>query len=109
MKSGSIVMSKIPRTELEWEFDAESGEYRNCCVWFDDYNTLHKQLASVVRSWITDRVPEILEKETAKVTDEFNRDRTKVELITAFNDILGKRVDEMQGIINDIKKQDKEG
>lgn len=109
MKSGSIVMSKIPKTELEWEFDAESGEYRNCCVWFDDYNTLHKQLASVVRSWITDRVPEILEKETAKVTDEFNRDRTKVEFITAFNDILGKRVDEMQDIINDIKKQDKEG
>ena len=34
MKSGSIVVAKIPETTLEWmEPDEKTGTLRNCCVW----------------------------------------------------------------------------
>ena len=39
MKSGSITMVKVPTTTVDW---ASGDELPNCCVWFNDYDTLHK-------------------------------------------------------------------
>ena len=49
IKSGSITMCKLPQNELEWA-KLDDGNLPNCCVWFNDYDTLHKQIASVVRA-----------------------------------------------------------
>ena len=77
----------------------------NCCVWFDTYDTLHKQLASVIRSWITDKVPTLLEEEGNKVCEKYSYDRTKKEFMEYVNDVLGRRKAEMSDLIIQIKNK----
>ena len=107
IKSGAITMCKVPETELDWASN-EDGTLPNCCVWFNDYSTLHKQLASVVRSWIMDKVPAVLEEEGKKVLEKYSYDKTKGELLTYVNDTLGKRKKEMEELIIQIKAKKEE-
>lgn len=107
IKSGSITMCKIPETELDWAL-SDNDSLPNCCVWFDTYDTLHKQLASVVRSWITDKVPTLLEEEGEKVCAKYSYDRTKGELMTYVNDVLNRRKTEMEDLIMQIKNKKEE-
>jgi len=103
MKSGSITMVKVPRTEVEW---ASGDELPNCCVWFDNYDTLHKQIASVVRSWVTDKVPPVLAEEAKKITSEYTEERTKKEFIEYLTSVLDKRKKEMEELLIQVKKQE---
>jgi len=105
MKSGSITMVKVPNTSLDW---ADGEELPNCCVWFNDYDTLHKQLASVVRSWITDKIPGILEEETKKVLSKFSYEETQKEFLSYLHGVLDKRKAEMEELIRQVKKQENE-
>jgi hypothetical protein len=103
MKSGSIVMVKVPTTEVDW---AAGEELPNCCVWFNDYDTLHKQIASVVRSWITDKVPPILAEEAKKTLEKYTRENSKKEFIDYVESVLGKRKKEMEELLTQVKKQE---
>ena len=105
MKSGSIVMVKVPTTEVEW---ASGDELPNCCVWFNDYDTLHKQIASVVRAWITDKIPPILAEEAKKTVEKYTRENSKKEFIDYVDKILGKRKKEMEELIIQIKNKKEE-
>jgi len=105
MKSGSITMVKVPNTSLDW---ADGEELPNCCVWFNDYDTLHKQLASVVRSWITDKVPPVLAEEAKKTLGNYNREKTKKEFIDYVTSVLERRKKEMEELLTQVKKQEEE-
>ena len=105
MKSGSIVMVKVPNTEVDW---ANGEELPNCCVWFNDYDTLHKQIASVVRSWITDKVPPVLAEEAKKTLEGYNRDKTKKEFIDYVTSVRERRKKEMEELLTQVKKQEEE-
>ena len=103
MKSGSITMVKMPKTTVDW---ASGDELPNCCVWFDDYDTLHKQIASVVRSWITDKIPPVLAEEAKKTLENFSREKTKKEFIGYLTSVLGRRKKEMEELLIQVKKQE---
>ena len=103
MKSGCITLVKVPDTELDWASD-ENGELPNCCVWFNDYDTLHTQIASIVRSWITDKVPTILEENAKKLLEGFSYEKSKQEFIGYLGKILGKRKEEMEKLIEQVKE-----
>jgi hypothetical protein len=105
MKSGSITMVKVPNTSLDW---AEGEELPNCCVWFNDFDTLHKQLASVVRSWITDKIPPVLEEESKKVLSKFSYEDTEREFLSYLHGVLDKRKAEMEELLTQVKKQEEE-
>jgi len=102
IKSGSITMCKVTDTELDWATD-ENGNLTNACIWFNDFDTLHKQLASVVRSWITDNIPTVLEDEGKKVCSKFDYEKTKGEFITYVSDTLERRANEMKELITQVK------
>lgn len=101
MKSGSIVMCKVPSTDLDWA-TSEDGTLPNCCVWFDNFDTLHKQIASVVRSWVTDKVPSVLEDESKKILETMSRDKTKKEILSYVNEILNKRKKDMEELMAQV-------
>ena len=103
IKSGSITMVKVPDTTLDW---ADGDELPNCCVWFNDYDTLHKQLASVVRSWITDKIPAVLDEEGKKVLANYSYDKTKKEFMEYVDSVLAKRKAEMEELLTQVKKQE---
>lgn len=105
IKSGAITMCKVPTTEYDWAAVSEDGSLPNCCVWFNDYDTLHKQLASVVRSWITDKVPTVLAEEGEKILKTFSKDQTVFEIREYVNSVLQKRKEEMVNLVTQIKSK----
>lgn len=107
MKSGSITMVKVPRTSWDWA-DSEDGSLPNCCVWFNDYDTLHKQIASVVRSWITNKVPTVLATEAEKVYSKYTEENTKEQILNYVSDVLDRRKKEMEDLMVQIKNKKEE-
>ena len=109
MKSGSIVIAKIPNTPLKWVDDDENSiTLRNCCVWFDDFNNVHKQIASVVRSWITDNVPEVIYEESKKVSNMYPEDITIKQFTEYIAGVLNSRRKELEALIRNVEKDNKE-
>ena len=105
MKSGSIVIAKIPDAPLKWmDSDNENTtELRNCCVWFDDFHSMHRQLASVIRSWTTDNVPEIIYDESKKATELYSADKTIEEFTNYLAKVFDGRRKELEAIIDRIE------
>ena len=56
LKSGSILIAKVPQTTPEWMF--ENNDYRFGIIWVDSYDMLHDVIASVVRGWTRDDIVE---------------------------------------------------
>ena len=108
MKSGSIVIAKIPNTPLEWmdSDEKDSTSLRNCCVWFDNFNHVHRQIASVVRSWITDNVPEEIAEEAKKVSNIYTEERTKEEFSTYINKVFEARKSELEALIKSVENKE---
>ena len=102
MKSGSIVIAKIPDNKLEWMTNKD-GEFKNCCVWFDDFNKVQKQIASVVRSWITDKVPEVIYKESKKVGNSYSSEKTEKEFLDYVSKVIENRKNDMKELLIQIK------
>ena len=100
MKSGSIVIAKIPTEEIEWTTN-ENGQLQNCCVWFNTFHELHRIIASVVRGYITDNVPEELIKEADRVASEYTIENTKNSLIEYIEKTCTNRKTEIES----VKKQ----
>ena len=63
MRSGNIVIGKIPELIPEWMLTGDGKSLRNNGIWFDDMRDIHKIIYSVVRSWINNDVPTELLKE----------------------------------------------
>lgn len=109
MKSGSIVIAKIPKAPLEWmnPDDENSTTLRNCCVWFDDFNNMHKQIASVVRAWITDKVPAEIAEDSKKATSLYSEERTKSEFLGYLTKVFEARKTELESLIKHVENNEK--
>lgn len=111
MKSGSIVISKIPENPMPWMYEDDEnskGVLKNCCVWFDDFKMLHRQLASVVRSWITDNVPEELFNVSKTVTEVYKEEETAKEFTGYLTKVLEGRKKELEALIKRVEIENKE-
>jgi len=110
MKSGSIVIAKIPEAPLKWmdSDDENSVGLRNCCVWFDDFHSMHRQLASVIRSWTTDSVPEVIFNDAKKATELYSLERTTKEFTTYLTKVFNARKAELEALIKRVEEENKE-
>ena len=110
MKSGSIVISKVPTVPLEWmipEDEEKAGTLRNCCVWFDDIRQCHKQIASVIRSWITDNVPNVIYNEAENVLTNYSEQETKDSFLAYLKGLIANRRHEMETLLSMQEKEEK--
>lgn len=110
MKSGSIVIAKIPDTTLEWmEPKPGSNTLPNCCVWFDDIRNSHRQIASVVRSWITDTVPGVIFEDAKEVSSKYTKEQTENEFIAYLKNMVANRKHEIETLLKmEINEEEKE-
>lgn len=111
MKSGAIVISKVPTMPLEWmipDDEEKAGTLRNCCVWFDDIRQCHKQIASVIRSWITDNVPNVVYREAENVLTNYSEQETKDTFLAYLKGLIANRRNEMETLLKMQEKEDKD-
>lgn len=105
MKSGSIVIAKVPEGGGDWVYD---GEYLNaCCVWCDNCKDMSEKIANVVRSWMTDRVPSDLIEKASAVAKHYNVEASS-KMMTDFVEYLNKkRKDEFNIIKANLEKSNR--
>lgn len=109
LKSGSIVIAKVPNTPLKWmdeDNDENVGKLRNCCIWFDNLNDVQRVIASAVRSWITDNVPTTLTDEANKVKELYTYETTKNEFTSYLNAVIDNRLKEMKQLVEVVKNKE---
>lgn len=108
MKSGSIVIAKIPEEPLKWmneDSEDKVGKLRNCCIWFDDFHEVQRAIASVIRSWITDKVPSTLFDEAKKVNELYPFETTQKEFSEYLNGVVENRKKEMEQLVNVVESK----
>ena len=98
IKSGNIVIAKSTENELPWA--VSDGNYNDSVIWFDSFNEIDKMIASVVRSWITDKVPFKITDDGKKVLEQYSEERTKTEMLNYIHDIIQKRKEDISVLKN---------
>ena len=102
MRSGSIVIAKVPDEVPKWADEGE-GKLTNSCVWFDSFHNVHRQIAAVVRSWITDTVPEEVVTLMKEKSTLYPYEETKKEFEAYLSSVIDNRKKEMEALINQFK------
>lgn len=103
MQSGSIVMAKTTNITQEWMENADTSTLNDSCLWFDTFHEVHKLIASVVRAWITDNVPnEIFDSAKASLS-LYSKEETTKTWLDYIENVLISRKGEMESLITHIK------
>ena len=87
LKTGSIVICKIPQNIPEWMYDGE--ELTNAIVWVDNLDEVADVVANLAAMWVRDDIPDELYEEMKKkaalhTMDDMREDIKKVFVDTLF-------------------------
>lgn len=101
LKSGNIVLAKIPNNLSDWMETGNDGELSNTCIWFRSIDEVPEMIASLIRSWTLDKIPDELKNRYKNVenlyTNESQESAIKENII---NGVFAKRI----GDFNELKK-----
>lgn len=96
LKSGSILIAKVPQTTPEWMM--ENGDYRFGIIWVDSYDMLHDVIASVIRGWTRDEIVDKYLQMSSEVSNLYLSEHQK-------NDIEKQLVNDIfEGTINTYRQ-----
>ena len=105
VKSGSLVLAKVPKTPSEWMFD-EKGNLVEGIVWFDDLKRVPEMIASVVRTWLIDEIPADLKESAAKLVTLYTKKQHEDEIDEVYvKGLFTERVKEVEAAIAQFKAQ----
>lgn len=90
MKCGSIVVGKVPDVAPEWLWskDENENDLTKAGIWVDSFDTLPAVLASVIRTWTMDSIPEVMQNKADELVSQFTSGQQ-------LNDIKKVIVDEL--------------
>lgn len=106
MKSGNIVIGKIPSIIPEWMMNDDKTDLNDAGVWFSNYQEVHKIIASVVRAWISDEVPEDLFESMKKIDNKYSVEAQKEQIVNVYGEYINNRKAELEALANQIKSKD---
>lgn len=86
LKTGSIVICKIPENTPEWMLN--NDELSNSIVWVDNLDEVADLIANLVAMWVRDDVPEELYNEMEKTASEHTMSAMKEDIQSVFVDGL---------------------
>lgn len=104
MKSNNVVFGKLPKETKEWMLD-ENGNLTDCCIWFDDINKLHQNLAIVIRSFLKDGIPDKVFKSQERAKNLYSEERTKDEILEYVKNLFADRKSVLEEFIRLANKE----
>lgn len=106
MRSGNIVIGKIPQIIPEWMLTEDGKNLKNNGIWFDDMRDVHKILYSVVRSWLHDDVPTELMKEMNETNKLYMPETFQNRLAELMDEFIKNRKKEFEDFKAELTKED---
>jgi len=104
IKSGSIVIGKIPTTIPEWMYSEDKTELSTNGLWFDNFKNVHKLIAQAIKLWLDDEIPAIVTDEMVKMNDKYTVENNQTQLLNAIKEYTSERIVELTDIKNKIEK-----
>lgn len=101
IRSGNIVIGKIPEHLPEWMGDS-SGLIDNG-VWVYDINTIPDALSQVLGSWMQDKIPQILYDNMDKLNELYTTQEWEENVENMINDYVKNRIHELNEVELTIK------
>lgn len=105
IKSDNIVIGKIPKLLPEWMTNEDQTKLLNNGIWFDDINTVHSIIYSVVKSWIKDDVPSELYEAMEETKKLYTKEKYDKKIDEIFETYISDRITEFENFKEEIKKQ----
>ena len=111
-KSGSIVLAKVPATPTDWTYvynESEDGKEASnglnpAFIWFDDLRRVPDMVASVVRTWTLDRIPQELYDNLSKAANDYSYDAHKTDVEKEYGqELFAKRLSDFKEVLAQIK------
>lgn len=103
--SGSLVLAKVPDIITDWMVDEKRNLHKGV-IWFDDLRNTPDLIASVIRTWLLDKVPQELYDEADKLKGLYGAERQEGEIEEVFvNDLFEGRRKSMKEAIEQFKSQ----
>jgi hypothetical protein len=109
-KSGSITLAKVPATPTDWTYVTEKSDegemtaLNPAFIWFDDLNRVPDMIASVVRTWTLDRIPQELYDNLASAADNYSPEKALEDIQREYvNGMFAKRLSDFQEVLGQIK------
>ena len=109
-KSGSIVLAKVPATPTDWTFvtekteDGEKNGLNPAFIWFDDLNRVPDMVASIVRTWTLDRIPQELYGNLSHAADAYTPEEHGADVLKEYVEgMFKKRLSDFREVLAQIK------
>lgn len=108
LRCGSILIGKIPETLSDWNVEiGEDGQKHltDACVWFDHMDNLPDILASVIRTWTLDKVPQEVYDNLHKIDNKYTQDIQEKEIEHVYKSLFDRRLNDFKEMEIQIKKE----
>ena len=109
-KSGSITIARVPATPTDWTFvngtdgDGEQSGLNPAFIWFDDMERVPDMIASVVRTWTLDRIPQELYDNLSSAADEYSVEKHLEDVQKEYvENIFAKRLADFKEVLGQVK------
>lgn len=107
MKSGSLVIGKVPSAVPEWMMT--DNTLTNSGIWVDDFVTLPSILASVIRTWTMDEIPAEIQHDADELVLNFTEGQQLQDIKTVIIDgLVAERRREFEKTLEELNNTEKE-
>lgn len=106
MRSGSIVIGKIPDIVPDWMMNKDKTSLLNNGIWFDDLTDVHKIIYSVIKSWMNDDIPNEIVEAMDETNTKFTSETYNTEINTIFETYINERKEEFTQFLNSINNNE---
>lgn len=107
LKTGSIVVCKIPENTPDWMLD--NDELSNSIVWVDNLDEIPDLIANLVAMWVRDDVPEELYNEIDKAAEKHTMTDMKNDVEKVFvEELFATRKKEIQDALDKVVSETSE-
>jgi len=107
LRCGTILLAKTPDTLTDWNVEKdENGDSHmtDACVWFDHIDEVPEMLASVVRTWTLDKIPDSLFEKQAKLDGLYTAETQEKEIERVYGtEIFEQRMKDFEQVLAQLK------
>lgn len=102
LRCGSIVVGKTPERLTDWQI--EGDKLTDSILWFEDFDSLSDIVASLVRTWLLDNIPEDALNVISKFDGQYTKEQQEAEITNVYeNQIFATRKKEFEEVAAQLK------
>ena len=107
LRCGTILLAKVPENLSDWNVDKDDNgneKLTNSCIWFESIDRLPDMIASVVRSWTLDKIPQTIYDEEAKLDGFYTEEAQEKEIEYVYEKTLfDERLKSFKEVLSHLK------